>query len=122
MAEEAVKEQNEKAEDETQTAQDQTESEEKAEGEEEGASKDADGEVPSEEETKAIMFCSPSNPTGCVIPEEELAKLAEVIKKHQIWCLSDEIYCELVYDETKHVSIASYPGLKDYTIVMNGFS
>lgn len=72
--------------------------------------------------TKAIMFCSPSNPTGCVIPEEELAKLAEVIKKHQIWCLSDEIYCELVYDETKHVSIASYPGLKDYTIVMNGFS
>lgn len=72
--------------------------------------------------TKAIMFCSPSNPTGCVIPEEELAKLAEVIKKHQIWCLSDEIYCELVYDQTKHVSIASYPGLKDYTIVMNGFS
>lgn len=63
MAEEEVKEQNEKAEDETQTAQDQTESEEKAEGEAEGASKDADGEVPSEEETKELT------------PEEKIAEL-----------------------------------------------
>ena len=63
MAEEEVKEQNEKAEDETQTAQDQTESEEKAEGEAEGASKGADGEVPSEEETKELT------------PEEKIAEL-----------------------------------------------
>lgn len=72
--------------------------------------------------TKAVMFCSPSNPTGSMCPPEELAKIAEVVKKHQIWCLSDEIYCELVYDGKKHTSIASYPGMKDYTVVMNGFS
>ena len=72
--------------------------------------------------TKAVMFCSPSNPTGKMIPEAELAKIAEVVKKHQIWVISDEIYCELVHDGRKHVSIGSYPGLKDYTIVLNGFS
>ncbi len=72
--------------------------------------------------TKAVIFCSPSNPTGKMIPEAELAKIAEVVKKHQIWVISDEIYCELVYDGRKHVSIGSYPGLKDYTIVLNGFS
>lgn len=72
--------------------------------------------------TKAIMICSPSNPTGRIIPTDELEKIAEVIKKHEIWCLSDEVYCELVYDDHKHVSIGSLPGMKDYTIVLNGFS
>lgn len=72
--------------------------------------------------TKAVMICSPNNPTGTVIPEEELKKLAEVIVKNQIWCISDEIYCELVYDGTKHVSIGSFPGMKDYAIILNGFS
>ena len=72
--------------------------------------------------TKAIMICSPSNPTGRIIPADELEKIAEVIKKHQIWCLSDEVYCELVYDDHKHVSIGSFPGMKDYTIILNGFS
>ncbi|HOC29613.1 MAG TPA: aminotransferase class I/II-fold pyridoxal phosphate-dependent enzyme [Treponemataceae bacterium] len=72
--------------------------------------------------TKALMLCSPSNPTGRMIPESELAKIAEVVKKHHIWVLSDEVYCELVYDGRKHVSIGSMPGMKDYTIVLNGFS
>ena len=72
--------------------------------------------------TKAVMFCSPSNPTGRVIPEAELKKIAEVVKKHQIWCLSDEIYCELLYDGRKHVSIGSFPGMKDYAVIFNGFS
>jgi len=72
--------------------------------------------------TKAVMFCSPSNPTGRVIPPEELKKIAEVVKKHQIWCLSDEIYCELLYDDRKHVSVGSFPGMKDYAIIFNGFS
>ena len=72
--------------------------------------------------TKAVMFCSPSNPTGRVIPPEELEKIAEVVKKHQIWCLSDEIYCELLYDDRKHVSVGSFPGMKDYAIIFNGFS
>lgn len=57
-----------------------------------------------------------------MIPREELAKIAEVIKKHQIWCISDEIYCELVYDGAEHVSIGSFPGMKDYSIILNGFS
>ena len=74
------------------------------------------------EKTKAIMFCSPSNPTGRIIPASELEKIAEVVKKHQIWCLSDEIYCELLYDGHKHVSIGKFPGMKDYTIIFNGFS
>ena len=72
--------------------------------------------------TKAVMFCSPSNPTGTMIPREELAKIAEVAKKHQIWCIADEIYCELVYDDAKHTSVGSFPGMKDYTIILNGFS
>jgi len=72
--------------------------------------------------TKALMLCSPSNPTGRMIPAMELAKIAEVVKKHQIWVLSDEVYCELVYDGHKHVSIGSMPGMKDYTVVLNGFS
>ncbi|MBN2812205.1 MAG: aminotransferase class I/II-fold pyridoxal phosphate-dependent enzyme [Spirochaetales bacterium] len=72
--------------------------------------------------TKALMLCSPSNPTGRMIPADELARIAEVVKKHKIWVLSDEVYCELVYDGRKHVSIASFPGMKDYTVVLNGFS
>ena len=74
------------------------------------------------ERTKAVMFCSPSNPTGRIIPAEELAKIAEVVKKHEIWCLSDEIYCELLYDGRKHVSVGEFPGMKDYAIIFNGFS
>lgn len=72
--------------------------------------------------TKAIMFCSPSNPTGTMVPREELEKIAEIAKEHQIWCIADEIYCELVYDGYEHVSIGSFPGMKDYTIILNGFS
>lgn len=72
--------------------------------------------------TKALMLCSPSNPTGRMIPADELAKIAELVKKNQIWVLSDEVYCELVYEGNKHVSIGSFPGMKDYTVVLNGFS
>lgn len=73
-------------------------------------------------QTKALMLCSPSNPTGRMIPSSELAKIAEVVKKHKIWVLSDEVYCELVYDGNKHVSIGSFPGMKDYAVILNGFS
>ena len=72
--------------------------------------------------TKALMICSPNNPTGTMIPGEELEKIAEVVKKHQIWVISDEIYCELAYDGAEHVSIGSFPGMKDYSIILNGFS
>lgn len=72
--------------------------------------------------TKALMLCSPSNPTGRIIPKDELEKIAKVVKKHQIWVISDEVYSELVFDDNKHTSIASFPGMKDYSIVLNGFS
>lgn len=72
--------------------------------------------------TKAIMLCSPNNPTGTMIPSEELEKIAELCVKNQIWCISDEIYCELSYDGANHVSIGSFPGMKDYAIILNGFS
>lgn len=72
--------------------------------------------------TKAIMICSPSNPTGRMIPKEELEKIADLVKQHKLWILSDEVYSELVYDDRKHCSIGSIPGMKPYTIVLNGFS
>jgi aminotransferase len=72
--------------------------------------------------TKALMLCSPSNPTGRMIPAVELGKIAAVVKKHDLWVLSDEVYCELVYDGKKHVSIGSFPGMKDHAVILNGFS
>ena len=72
--------------------------------------------------TKAVMICSPNNPTGTMIPAEELEKIAKVIVENQLWCISDEIYCELHYEDAQHVSIGSFPGMKDYSIILNGFS
>ena len=72
--------------------------------------------------TKAMMICSPNNPTGTMIPKEELEKIAKICVEKQIWCISDEIYCELAYDECEHVSIGSFPGMKDWAIILNGFS
>ena len=72
--------------------------------------------------TKAVMICSPNNPTGTMIPKSELEKIADVCKKYQLWVISDEIYCELAYDGSEHVSIGSFPGMKDYAIILNGFS
>ena len=71
--------------------------------------------------TKALIICTPNNPTGTMIPAEELEKIAAVVKKHQLWVLSDEVYCELHY-EAPHVSIGSFPGMKDHSIILNGFS
>ena len=72
--------------------------------------------------TKALMICSPNNPTGTMIPPAELEKIAKIVVENQIWCISDEIYCELAYENSKHVSIGSFPGMKDYAIILNGFS
>ena len=63
----------------------------------------------------------PNNPTGAVMERADLEAVAEVVKKHDLYVLSDEIYCELTYLEN-HVSIASLPGMKERTIVVNGFS
>lgn len=72
--------------------------------------------------TKALMLCSPSNPTGRMIPKAELEKIAQLVKKHKIWVLSDEVYCELVYEDNKHCSIGAFEGLKPYSVIFNGFS
>ena len=72
--------------------------------------------------TKAVMICSPNNPTGTMIPKDELEKIAEIVKKNQLWIISDEIYCELSYDGAEHVSVGSFEGMKDYAIILNGFS
>ena len=72
--------------------------------------------------TKAIMLCSPNNPTGTMIPASELEKIAKVVVENEIWCISDEIYCELAYDGAKHTSIGSFDGMKDFAIILNGFS
>ena len=72
--------------------------------------------------TKMLILCSPSNPTGSVYSQEELNALAEVVLKHEdIFVLSDEIYEHINY-VGKAASIASYPGMKERTIICNGVS
>jgi len=73
--------------------------------------------------TKMIVINSPSNPTGAVYTKEELRAIAEVAADEEIFILSDEIYEGLIYDDLKHVSIASVtPEARDLTITVNGFS
>ncbi len=73
-------------------------------------------------QTKALMLCYPNNPTGTTIPLPELKKIAKLVQNHQLWVLSDEVYAELLYDKKKHYSIGALPGMKPYTITLNGFS
>lgn len=72
--------------------------------------------------TKAFIFCSPSNPTGAVYSIDEITKLAEVLKKHSIYVISDEIYEKVIFDGEKHYSMAGLDGMKEKTIVVNGVS
>lgn len=71
--------------------------------------------------TKAIILCSPSNPTGTVLEYEELVKIAEIIEKHDLLVISDEIYAELTYDRD-YTSFVSIDGMADRTILVSGFS
>ena len=71
--------------------------------------------------TKLLVMPFPNNPTGAVMEKKDLEAVAEVVKKHDLFVLSDEIYAELTYLEN-HVSIASIPGMGERTIVINGFS
>lgn len=71
--------------------------------------------------TKLLIFPFPNNPTGAVMRREHLEEIAEVLRGTDIMVLSDEIYCELTY-EGEHVSIASLPGMRERTIIINGFS
>lgn len=73
------------------------------------------------DKTKILILPFPNNPTGAIMEREDLEAIAEVIEKHDIFVISDEIYSELSYKED-HVSIACIPGMKERTVLINGFS
>jgi aminotransferase len=73
------------------------------------------------EKTKAILLCSPNNPTGSTLNKAELVEIAKIIEEHDLLVVSDEIYAELTYDET-FTSFAAIEGMYDRTILINGFS
>lgn len=73
------------------------------------------------DKTKVLILPFPNNPTGAIMEREDLEKIAEVIRKHDIYVMSDEIYSELTY-KGEHVSIASIEGMQERTILINGFS
>ncbi|NLV17419.1 MAG: aminotransferase class I/II-fold pyridoxal phosphate-dependent enzyme [Syntrophomonadaceae bacterium] len=74
------------------------------------------------EKSKALILSYPNNPTGAIMEREDLEALVDIIIKHDLIVISDEIYGELTYGGKKHVSIATLPGMKERTIVLNGFS
>ena len=71
--------------------------------------------------TKVLIMPFPNNPTGSTMTREDLEPIVEVVKKYDLYVISDEIYSELTYG-TEHVSIASFEGMKERTILINGFS
>ena len=73
------------------------------------------------DKTKVLILPFPNNPTGAIMEKEDLEAIAEVIREKDIFIISDEIYAELTY-KGKHVSIISLPGMKERTVLINGFS
>lgn len=73
------------------------------------------------DKTKALILSYPNNPTGAVMTRDDLKELADVLKDKNILVISDEIYSELTYD-VKHCSIAEFEGMRERTVVINGFS
>ena len=74
------------------------------------------------EKTKLIILNSPSNPTGGVIPPADLEHIASQAERYGCWVMSDELYTRIVYDGLEAPSIASLPGMKERTIIVDGFS
>lgn len=74
------------------------------------------------DKTKAILLSYPNNPTGAVLSHEDMVAIADVLRDTNILVISDEIYAELVYGDHQFESFASLPGMKERTIVLNGFS
>ena len=72
--------------------------------------------------TKMLVLPFPNNPTGSIMTEEELREIADVVIRHDILVLADEIYTELTYNDRKPASITQIPGMKERTILINGFS
>jgi aminotransferase len=74
------------------------------------------------DKTKVLVLPFPNNPTGAIMEREDLESIAEVIIRHNLFVISDEIYGELTYGGKKHVSIADIEGMKERTIIVSGFS
>lgn len=72
--------------------------------------------------TKAILICNPGNPTGYLYSEEEMNQLAELVVKHDLFLIADEVYREFAYDGYKHVSVLSIPALANNAIVIDSVS
>jgi aspartate aminotransferase len=72
--------------------------------------------------TRMIILNSPSNPTGGVIPPEDLAQIADLAQEYDCWVMSDEIYARIVYDGKTAPTIAALPGMQERTIIVDGFS
>lgn len=73
------------------------------------------------EKTKVLVLPFPNNPTGSIMTEQDLKPIVEVVKEKDLFVISDEIYSELTYG-SNHVSIANFPGMKERTVLINGFS
>lgn len=73
------------------------------------------------EKTKILILPFPNNPTGAIMEQEDLIEIAKIVEEKDLFVISDEIYSELTYGK-KHVSIAELPGMKERTILINGFS
>jgi aspartate aminotransferase len=72
--------------------------------------------------TKAILICNPNNPTGYLYSKEEIQKLADIVKKHDLFLISDEVYREFIYDNEVHYSVLSGFGLDNHAIVIDSVS
>lgn len=72
--------------------------------------------------TKVLVLPFPNNPTGAVMRRTDLEKIAQIVEEKDLFVISDEIYSELTYGDEEHVSIASLPGMKERTVLINGFS
>lgn len=71
--------------------------------------------------SKILILPFPNNPTGAVMTREDLEEIGKIVEEYDLFVISDEIYSELTYEQ-KHVSIASLPGMKERTVLINGFS
>ena len=71
--------------------------------------------------TKILILPFPNTPTGAIMEKEELEEIAKIVREKDLFVLSDEIYAELTYKQ-KHVTIAAFPGMKERTVLINGFS
>lgn len=72
--------------------------------------------------TKAILICNPGNPTGYLYSKEEIKKLADIVKKHDLFLIADEVYREFAYDGTEHYSVMQEEGLEEHAIMIDSVS